>query len=78
MISLAKSRLLGVAKQKYTNVVLLCLNCLEHGYGSSMTATASDSSAAASSLGAAIDADGIRIGVSFIETVIKMLYEISV
>jgi hypothetical protein len=78
LISLAKSRLPSGAGQKYTDVVLLCLNCLEHGDGSSMTATASDSGAAASSSGAAIDADGIGIGVSFIETVIEMLHEISV
>jgi hypothetical protein len=63
--ALAERELPFYMGRKYRDIVLLCLRCSDAG------------SSAGQSFGLSTDADGIEIGVSYIENVLEKIHEIS-
>jgi hypothetical protein len=63
--TLAERELPSCMGRKYRDIVLLCLRCLDV------------ESSAGPSFRVATDADGVEIGVSYIENVVERIHEIS-
>jgi hypothetical protein len=88
LITLATDLLPARMGQKYTDVVLLCLQCLDGMQGSSMV-VAAEGETAGERVGAGtgvgwgeeegfVDEDGIVVGVRYIERILLRMQEISI
>jgi hypothetical protein len=86
LISLALTKLPARMGNKYTNIVLLCLKCLDRGSSSRGRASASGFMEGDESISAGVgfeesdmlDDDRIVVGVKYIETILLKIQEISV
>jgi len=86
LISLASRKLPPRMGYKYTNIVLLCLRCLDQGTPRGSRTSSSDTASDAESLSAGagfeevdmLDEDGIVVGVKYIEAILLRIQEISV